>query len=63
MQDDRSDFTHGVVSPETKGRGTCRNGIIIWLKGARKIPARLPAIGSSNSHGARPVNLIITIIK
>ena len=29
--------------------------------GARKVDVRLPGKGSSNSHGARPVHLIITI--
>ena len=30
---------------------------------SRKVDAKLPAKGNSNSHGARPVHLIITIIK
>jgi len=29
----------------------------------RKVDVRLPAKGNSNSHGARPVHLIITMIK
>ena len=29
----------------------------------RKVDVRLPGKGNSNSHGARPVHLIITIIK
>ena len=29
----------------------------------RKVDARLPGKGDSNSHGARPVLLIITMIK
>ena len=29
----------------------------------RKVDARLPGKGNSNSHGARPVHLIITMIK
>jgi len=31
-----------------------------WL---RKVDVRLPGNGNSNSHGARPVHLIITMIK
>ena len=30
---------------------------------ARKVNVRLPGKGNSNSHGARPVHLIITMIK
>jgi len=30
---------------------------------SRKVDVRLPANGNSNSHGARPVHLIITMIK
>ena len=30
---------------------------------ARKVDVRLPGKGKSNSHGARPVHLIITMIK
>ena len=30
---------------------------------ARKVDARLPGKGDSNSHGARPVHLIIAMIK
>ena len=29
----------------------------------RKVDVRLPGKGDSNSHGARPVHLIITMIK
>jgi len=29
----------------------------------RKVDTRLPGKGNSNSHGARPVHLIITMIK
>ena len=29
----------------------------------RKVDVRLPGLGNSNSHGARPVHLIITMIK
>ena len=31
--------------------------------GARKVNVRLPGKGNSNSHGGRPVHLIITMIK
>ena len=31
--------------------------------GFRKVEVRLPGKGNSNSHGARPVHLIITMIK
>ena len=31
--------------------------------GTRKVDVRLPGKGNSNSHGARPVHLIITMIK
>jgi len=31
--------------------------------GSRKVDVRLPGKGNSNSHGARPVHLIITMIK
>ena len=30
---------------------------------ARKVDVRLPGKGNSNSHGARPVHLIITMVK
>ena len=33
------------------------------LEGSRKVDVRLPGKESSNSHGARPVHLIITMIK
>ena len=32
-------------------------------EGTRKVDARLPGKRNSNSHGARPVHLIITMIK
>ena len=31
--------------------------------GTRKVDVRLPGKGNSNSHGARPVHLIITMMK
>ena len=33
------------------------------MEQGRKVDVRLPGKGNSNSHGARPVHLIITIIK
>jgi len=33
------------------------------LLSVRKVDVRLPGKGNSNSHGARPVHLIITMIK
>ena len=30
---------------------------------AKKVDVRLPGTGNSNSHGARPVHLVITMIK
>jgi len=33
------------------------------VAGSRKVDVRLPGKGNSNSHGARPVHLIITMIK
>ena len=37
--------------------------LISVMTGTRKVDVRLPGKGSSNSHGARPVHLIITMIK
>jgi len=36
-----------------------------WWVGTwpRKVDVRLPGKGDSNSHGARPVHLIITVLK
>ena len=34
-----------------------------WLGVDRKVDVRLPGKGNSNSHGARPVHLIMTMIK
>jgi len=34
-----------------------------FFRKARKVDARLPGKGNSNSHGARPVHLIITMVK
>ena len=35
----------------------------IGAESSRKVDVRLPGKGISNSHGARPVHLIITMIK
>jgi len=35
-------------------------GVCVW---GRKVDVRLPGKGNPNSHGARPVHLIITMIK
>jgi len=35
----------------------------VHLLSSRKVDVRLPGKGNSNSHGARPVHLIITMIK
>ena len=41
-----------------------KNGLMEDLSGyARKVDVRLPGQGNSNSHGERPVHLIITMIK
>jgi len=42
-------------------RGT--GGCPARRKSTRKVDVRLPGKGNSNSHGARPVHLIITMIK
>ena len=44
------------TSAETKLKGEV-------MRRARKVDIRLPGKGNSNSHGARPVHLIITMIK
>ena len=36
---------------------------VVMLVVARKVDVRLPGKGNSTSHGARPVHLIITMIK
>ena len=53
---------------------TCRRCSLLWANpepytlkhaggGTRKVDVTLPGKGNSNSHGARPVHLIITMIK
>ena len=51
-------------------RWTSRDGLrplSVWYLGigaqARKVDMRLPVKGNSNSHGARPVHLISTMLK
>ena len=44
----------------TAGSLSRRLGMVTWF---RKVDVRLPGKGNSNSHGARPVHLIITMIK
>jgi len=44
----------------TRGAGT-RDALVVGL--AMKVDVRLPGKGNSNSRGARPVQLIITMIK
>ena len=36
---------------------------LIYMRQARKVDVRIPGKGNSNSHGARPGHLIITMIK
>ena len=38
-------------------------GGVALSPGVRKVDVRLPGKGNSNPHGARPVHLIITMIK
>ena len=51
-------------NPETSGtnHGDFKKTICL-LGSSRKVDARLPAKWNSNSHGARPVHQIITMIK
>ena len=35
----------------------------MYRGGPRKVDVRLPGKGNSNSHGARPVHLTITVVK
>ena len=57
-----------------QGAGSGGPGFGVWGLGfgglvftkaicARKVDVRLPGEGNSNSHGARPIHLIITMIK
>ena len=48
-------YERGTPVGVTMGLATCA--------GARKVYVRLPGKGNSNSQGARPVDLIITMIK
>jgi len=48
---------------QTGARRRCMRGRIGQGLSHRKVDARLPGKGYSNSHGARPIYLIITVIK
>ena len=56
-----------MVGPQTgKGEVFGHGGIRSTLKvlqSSRKVDVRLPGKGDANSHGARPVHLIITMIQ
>jgi len=52
----------GPVSRVIK-KQTIRENLMVSQDGTRKVDVRLPGKGDSNSHGARPVHLIITMIK
>ena len=45
-----------------RGNDSCSSPDLIHLE-ARKVGIRLPGKGNSNSHGARPVHQIISIMK
>jgi len=48
----------------TRGPQGIREGVANGLvSSTRKVDVRLPGKGDPNSHGARPVHLIITMIK
>ena len=50
----------GQMSQPRRCSGTVVEMLSRWV---RKVDARLHGKGNSNTHGARPVNLIIKIIK
>ena len=50
-----------VVKARARHRGVERGQLFGTI--TRKVDVRLPGKGNSNSHGARPVHLIITMIK
>ena len=50
-------------APETPEKGKPGKAGKVHPSPARKVDVRLPGKGNSNSHGARPVHLIITMIK
>ena len=49
----------GLDSRHRAMRSTCH----AIMHSGRKVDVRLPGTGNSNSHGTRPVHLIITMIK
>ena len=49
--------------PDTALRDDRRARLPLHHDRCRKVDVRLPGKGNSNSHGARPVHLIITMIK
>jgi len=51
------------VVPSLLGSDDSSNGLIDFAGPARKVDVRIPGKGNSNSHGARPVHLIITMRK
>jgi len=54
----------GVVWQGVSGRGQEEGGTkTLFPSMTRKVDVRLPGKGNSNSHGARPVHLIITMMK
>ena len=55
-------FGHEVVTFPSESRENKPAYSTVWY-GARKVDIRLPGKGNSNSHGARPVHLTITMIK
>ena len=52
----------GAAPPESSFQPRSSSPLSLRLP-ARKVDVRLPGKGNSNSHGARPVHLIITMIK
>ena len=53
-------LTHTRDKTERDGRSELLN---LFAKLPRKVDVRLPGRGNSNSHGARPVHSIITMIR
>jgi hypothetical protein len=68
----RSNLFQKNISPThlPPGESTCEKAALAYrvvnvsqVEDVSQIDARLPGKGNSNSHGARPVHLIITMIK
>ena len=53
----------GLFGLRSHDRSRCGGAPPILPRGTRKVDVRLPGKGNSNSHGARPVHLIITMIQ